>query len=209
MRNSLIFSTLFFSFFSFNFNLNAQNLDQYARNSAGNGNQATAGIDTLSQSLIKDYGLTDMLPGVIVVTGEKPIVLRPVIKGKAEVVNGKVIFKKFTDLVISPYTQGIIIPNGVKKSNGKVIEVSGSFWKPDSEGPRDDLFLPFAPATDIKGSFIFSPEVGAKIKVGIYDYIIIENGGVCPVTLKSEEKNYEIIPAPGRLPETTKPKQKK
>lgn len=187
----------------------AQN-DQFARNSQNNGNQVSAGTDTLSQKLVLEYGLANLLDGIAVVSGSDSIILKPTTKGKAHVVDGKIIFQEFSDVVILPNTRGVIVPGSIQKSGNKVVRFKVSFWKPDNEGPRDDLFLVFAQSTNINGDFIFEPDKGEKIKLGLYEYDVVRTTD-SPLTLFVEEKKAEPKTATGRDPVKTnnpKPKQK-
>ncbi|MFN4181289.1 MAG: hypothetical protein ACK4FA_01145 [Candidatus Paceibacteria bacterium] len=102
----------------------------------------------------------------------------------------------------------MIVPGSVKKSGQSVIEFKVSFWKPDSQGPRDDLFLVFVPAVGAKGEFILKPDKGQKTKLGLYEYEVLQTSD-SPLTLFVEEKKAEPKTATGREPaKTTKPKQK-
>jgi len=147
--------------------------------------------------MVVDYGLVNLLDGISVVTGDDSIVLHPVVRGKAESVNGKIIFKEFTDVIILPHTQGIIVPGSIQKSGNRVVRFKVSFWKPDAQGARDDLFLTYVPEIAGKGNFIFEPIRGAKIKLGLYEYTVTD-GSDAPLTLKVEKKTYDPNPAPGR-----------
>ncbi|MFN4181288.1 MAG: hypothetical protein ACK4FA_01140 [Candidatus Paceibacteria bacterium] len=102
MRTQIFIIALFFFLVNTS---NAQN-DQFSRNSAGNGDQVSAGTDTLSQKLVLEYGLTNLLDGIAVVSGSDSVILKPTTKGKAEVVNGKIVFHNFSNVIIPPQYPG-------------------------------------------------------------------------------------------------------
>jgi len=163
------------------------------------------GSDTLSQTFIIDYGVLGVLDSITILSPNDTIRLRPDQKGRTVIENGKPSFYRFNDILVLPNTKGAVVPGGIKKdASGKVTKLSVSFWAPDEEGPRDDLFLEFAPST-VNGNFIFAPKIGAKVKLGLYTYTVVKEGGVEPLTVNITREEFDPMTAPGRdaLPTVT------
>jgi hypothetical protein len=205
MRTQPFFSAFFFFSLFTIASLEAQNPEQLSRV----GKQAgKTGADTLSQQFIIDYQVLPVLDSITILSPNDTIILRPDLKGKTVIVDGKPVFKKWNDILVLPNTKGATIPGGIKRNGQTVTKLQICFWPADEEGPRDDLWLDFAAAAN--GNFIFAPQVGAKVKLGQNMYTVIKSPGFEPLTVNITEKEYEPTAAKGReaIPEEVEIKKK-
>lgn len=192
MRTLKISAILFFSLF-ITASLEAQNPSQLSRRGKIAGN---TGADTLSQQFIIDYQVLPVLDSITILSPNDTIILRPDLKGRTYIVDGKPVFKKWNDILVLPNTKGAVIPGGIKRNGNKVTRLQVSFWPDDEEGPRDDLWLDFGTASN--GNFIFAPGVGTKIKLGENTYTVIKGAGFEPLTVNITQEEFEPMTAAGR-----------
>lgn len=147
----------------------------------------------LSQKLITDWSLTDLLKGAKVVTGSQPTIFSPEDKGTStKDADGVITLTTFSDVTLPANTKGEIID--VKKDgNGKITEISVCFWKDVR------LFLVYVPSVGGDQAFILKVGGNAELSIGSYNYKLTSGGGTDnPLSLMTKTETNVAPVVPGR-----------